>query len=59
MPYYSALMARPRKINPTGKTRKLSVVVAEPVARELEREAKREQASLGEIMRRRLERGAA
>jgi hypothetical protein len=52
-------MARPRKINPKGRTRKLSVLVAEPVARDLEREATREGKSLGEIMRRRLERGAA
>jgi hypothetical protein len=50
---------RPRKINPSGKTRKLSVIVAEPVARELEREAAREGKSLGEIVRRRLDRGAA
>lgn len=52
-------MARPRTINPKGKTRKLSVVLAEPVARDLEKEARKQGLSLSEVVRQRLERGAA
>ena len=49
-----SVMARPREINPTGKVRHLTARVPEPVARELEREAKREGVTVGEIIRRRL-----
>jgi hypothetical protein len=51
-------MARPRVINPTGDTRKVSVVISEAVARDLEREAKRRKVSVGAIMRERLQKVA-
>jgi hypothetical protein len=47
-------MARPRVINPTGDVRSLRVVVAEPVAQRLEREARRRGVSVAEIIRERL-----
>lgn len=50
----SYLMARPRTINPNGKTRKLSVVLSETVVRDLEREAKRRGVTLGAVVRERL-----
>lgn len=50
-------MARPRTINPKGKTRKVSVVISEPVAQQLEREARRKGKSFGAVVRERL--GAA
>lgn len=53
------LMARPKTINPKGKTRRLSVVVSEPMVKELEREAKRQGVTLGAIVRELLSRGAA
>ena len=52
-----SLMPRPRVINPKGRTRRISVFVAEPVAEKLEREAKRRGTSLGAVVRERL--GAA
>lgn len=54
----SQVMARPRVINPTGKTRKLSVVLSEPVVRDMEREAKRRGVSLGTVVRERLDKVA-
>ncbi len=50
----SELMARPRTINPQGKVRKLSAVVPETVAKELEREASKRQVTVGQVMRERL-----
>jgi hypothetical protein len=47
-------MARPRKINPRGKVAKLSVIVSEPVALDIRREAKRRGVTVGEVMRDRL-----
>jgi hypothetical protein len=55
----SELMARPRTINPKGTTRKLSVVVSDSVARDLQREARKQGKPLGAIIRQRLEKGAA
>lgn len=55
----SDLMARPRSINPKGNTRKLSVRVADSVARELEKEAEKQGKTLGAVVRERLEKGAA
>ncbi len=52
-------MARPRTINPKGNTTRLSVVVAEPVVKELKREAKKQGRTLGALVRELLERGAA
>lgn len=51
-------MARPRTINPKGEVRHLTARVPEPLARELEREAKRKGVTLGEIIRKRLSRAA-
>jgi hypothetical protein len=55
----SDLMARPRTINPKGNTRKLSVRVADSVARELEKEAIKKGKTIGAVVRERLEKGAA
>jgi hypothetical protein len=52
-------MARPKTINPKGKTRRLTVVVSEPMVKELEREAKRQGVTLGAVVRELLSRGAA
>jgi hypothetical protein len=52
-------MARPKTINPKGKTRRLTVVVSEPMVKELEREAKRKGVTLGAVVRDLLSRGAA
>ena len=51
-------MARPKKINPKGETRAVAALIPEPLARELEREAKREGVTMAEIMRKRLSRAA-
>ena len=51
-------MARPRVINPTGKTRRVGVVVSEPVVRKLEKKAKAEGISVAELVRRALEKAA-
>lgn len=53
------VMARPKTINPKGKTRRLTVVVSEPMVKELEREAKRQGVTLGAVVRELLSRGAA
>ena len=47
-------MARPRSINPKGEVRKLSAVVSEEVALELEREAARRKVTVGQVIRERL-----
>lgn len=51
-------MARPRTVNPTGPTRRVSVIVAEPVVRRLERRAKQQGISVAELVRRELDRVA-
>ena len=50
----SAVMARPRTINPKGDVRKLTARIPEKVARELEREAKKRNVTVGQIVRERL-----
>ena len=50
----SELMARPRVINPMGEVRKLSAVVPETVAKELEREAAKRKVTVGQVIRERL-----
>jgi hypothetical protein len=52
-------MARPKTINPKGTTRRLSVVVSDSVARDLEKEARKQGKTLGAVVRERLDRGAA
>lgn len=52
-------MARPKTINPKGNTRRLSVVVSDSVARDLEKEARKQGKTLGAVVRERLDRGAA
>jgi len=47
-------MSRKKEINPYGSTRKLSVVVSEPVAEALHREAAETGKSVGAIMREKL-----
>ena len=47
-------MARPRVINPKGEVRKLSAVVPEKVAQELEREAAKRGVTVGQVIRERL-----
>ena len=47
-------MAKPRIFNPKGKVRKLSAVVPEKVAQELEREAARRKVTVGQVIRERL-----
>lgn len=51
-------MARPRVINPHGETRRVATVVAEPVARRLEREARRRGVTVAQVVREALERVA-
>lgn len=52
-------MARPRSINPRGKTRRLSVIVSEQVAKDLEKTARKQGKTLGAVVRERLDKGAA
>lgn len=52
-------MARPKTINPKGTTRRLTVVVSDSVAKDLEKEAKKQGKTLGAVVRERLDRGAA
>jgi hypothetical protein len=56
--YCSELMARRKEINPDGSTRKLSVVVSEPVAEALHKEAAKAGKSVGAIMREKLEKAS-
>lgn len=50
---------RPRTVNPaTGKVRRLTITLAEPVARDIEREARKTGKSLADVVRERLK-GAA
>ena len=44
-------MARPRTINPTGATKRLTTEVAEPVARRIEREARRRGIPVSQVVR--------
>ena len=52
-------MARPKTINPKGTTRRLSVVVSDSVARDIEKEAKKQGKTIGAVVRERLDKGAA
>ena len=47
-------MARPRVINPNGKTCRVLVTVPEPVAQKLAKEAMKKGVSVAEIVRQRL-----
>lgn len=47
-------MARPRKIDPHGEVVKLSAVVPEKVARDLQREAAKRKVTVGQVIRERL-----
>lgn len=47
-------MARPRKIDPHGEVVKLSAVVPQKVARDLQREAQRRGVTVGQVVRERL-----
>lgn len=47
-------MARPRKIDPNGEVVKLSAVVPEKVARDLQREATKRKVTVGQVIRERL-----
>jgi predicted HicB family RNase H-like nuclease len=51
-------MARRKEINPHGSTRKLSVVVSEPVAEALHKEAAEAGKSVGAVMREKLEKAS-
>ena len=51
-------MARKKEINPQGSTRKLSVVVSEPVAEALLEEAEKTGRSVGAVMREKLEKAS-
>lgn len=51
-------MARPRVINPTGKTRRVGAMVSEPVVRKLEKKAKEKGVTVAEVIREALEKVA-
>jgi len=51
-------MARPRFINPEGKTRRVGVMMSEPVVRRLEKKAKAEGISVAQLVRQVLEKVA-
>lgn len=48
-------MARPRKINPTGETRRVVTLVPAPVAQRIEREARKRGVSVAQVIREKLE----
>lgn len=50
----SEVMARPRSINPNGEVVKLSAVVPEKVALDLQREAAKRKITVGQVIRERL-----
>ena len=50
----SAVMARPRFINPNGEVVKLTARIPEKVARDLQREAQRRGVTVGQVVRERL-----
>jgi hypothetical protein len=52
------VMPRPRVVNPTGPTVRLATIVAEPVARRVEREAQRRGVTVAQVLRDALERVA-
>ncbi len=52
------VMARPRKINPNGDTRRVVALVPEQVANRLEREARKRGVPVAQVIRERLERVA-
>jgi len=47
-------MARPKIVNPKGKTKDIRIRIAEPVAQSMEREAKKRGVSVAQIVRERL-----
>lgn len=51
-------MARPKKINPNGKTRRVGAVVSEPVVRKLEKRAREQGVTVSEIVRQALDKVA-
>jgi len=48
------MAGRPRTINPTGELRSMRVLVPEPVAQKIEREAKKRGVTVAQIVRERL-----
>jgi hypothetical protein len=48
-------MARPRKINPHGETRRVVTLVPENVAHRIEREARKRGVSVAQVIREKLE----
>ena len=50
----SAVMARPRIINPNGEVVKLTARIPEKIARDLQREAQRRGVTVGQVVRERL-----
>ena len=50
----SEVMARPRKIDPNGEVVKLSAVVPEKVALDIQREAMKRKITVGQVIRERL-----
>lgn len=51
-------MARPRVINPNGKTRRVVSIVPEPTAKRLEREAQKRGVTVAQVIREALEKVA-
>lgn len=49
------VMARPRKINPNGETRRVVTLVPVPVAQRIEREARKRGVSVAQVIREKLE----
>lgn len=49
------VMARPRKINPHGETRRVVTLVPENVAHRIEREARKRGVSVAQVIREKLE----
>lgn len=49
------VMARPRKINPHGETRRVVTLVPETVAQRIEREARKRGVSVAQVIREKLE----
>lgn len=52
------MAGRPKQINPTGEVKRVACNVPVPVARNIEREAKKRGVTVAEIMRERLARVA-
>ncbi len=52
------VMARPRKINPNGETRRVVALVPEQVAKRLQREARKRGVTVAQVIREKLENAA-